>query len=111
MAEEYNPQKGDIGTEFIVTVKNKGVVVPLSSATIKQMLFVDPSGNVNVKEAEFVTNGDDGKLKYETIEGDLYEHGEWKIQVYVEMLSWSGHTKKGSFKVEDNFEPEEEPIP
>lgn len=112
MASTDNPQKGDIGTEFIITIKKKGVVVPIQSATVKQFKFVDPSGNVTVKDAAFYTDGVDGKLIYTTVEGDLYEAGEWKIQVYIELLTWQGHTKKGAFTVDDNYEePEPEDPP
>jgi hypothetical protein len=111
MAIEYNPQKGDIGTEFVITIKDKGIVVPIASATKKEFKFVDPSGNVTVKEAAFVSDGNDGKLTYTTIEGDLYAAGEWKIQAYVEMISWTGNTKIGTFTVEDNYEPEPDPEP
>lgn len=96
---------GDIGTVFTLTIKDEdGSPVDLSSATIKQILFKSPkTKTLLTKAATFVTSGSDGKIQYETIDGDLDESGLWKIQGYIESPSWTGHTSKEDFVVYPNL--------
>lgn len=109
MATSDNPQKGDIGTVFYITIKKNGVVVPLQTATVKTFKFIDPAGVITEKTASFSTDGSNGVLKYTTIEGDLHTAGEWKIRPYVSMPTWTGHAKKVPFTVDDVEENTEDP--
>jgi hypothetical protein len=84
---------GDIGTVFEITVKDEdGVVVDISAATTKQFIFAKPGGTKVSKDASFVVNGTDGKLKYVTASGDLDESGDWQLQVYVVMPTGTWHS-------------------
>ena len=90
---------------FILTIKEKGEALDISSASVKEVIFDDPDpiNNVKIKDIEFQSDGKDGKLKYTTIEEDLYIDGIWKIQVYVVTPQGSWHTEIKSFKVLPNL--------
>ncbi len=95
-------------TIFEFPITNKGTVLDLSSATVKQIKFGKPKtgtlpAETVVKEAAFATDGTDGVLTYTTVAGDLDRKGIWKVQAYVEIPDWSGHSALGTFIVEDNL--------
>ena len=94
---------GDVGTLFIVTVMENDAVLDIRLATTKQIIFKSPSGVKKVKDAEFVTDGRDGKLQYETIENDLNKAEGWNIQVYLEFESGTWHTDIATFHVYENL--------
>lgn len=96
-------QEGDIGTVFEITLKDGDAVLPIDSATLMRMIFRKHDGAILEKPASFTTDGLDGKLQYVTVEGDLDQAGEWKVQAYVELPSWKGHSKEGSFTVRRNL--------
>ena len=73
----------DVGTRFEVTTKDDGIVVDISGATTKQILFKKPSGSLLTKNGDFTTDGTDGKLEYSVITDDLNEVGVWKIQTKI----------------------------
>jgi len=90
---------GDTNTALSVTLTESAVAVDISSATTKQVKLLAPSGILLTKVAEFVTDGSDGRIYYLTEALDLTEKGTWKIQAYIEMPTWSGHSDIGKFKV------------
>jgi hypothetical protein len=97
-------QKNVIGMPIKATVKEDGVAVNLTSATVKKIFLGAPSGQVKEKTAEFFTTGADGILKYVTIADDLDESGVWSIQAYVELASgFKGPTSIGKFSVGKNL--------
>lgn len=100
---------GDIGTVFRVTLNDCGggtpVVVDVSSATTKQILFTKPDKTVLTKDATFTTDGTDGQIEYASIDGDLDAKGTWKIQariVFPNGSKWSSDVSK--FKVYPNLD-------
>ena len=100
-------RKGDIGTAFILTIKEDGSIVDVSGATgpnDKQIIWEKPNGTVETKTAEFDDDGVDGKIKYITLADDLDEIGNWEIQGKVSLGggTWSSDIKK--FKVYRNLE-------
>lgn len=96
--------KGDIGTQFKVTVKNQaGTVVDLSGMTTKQILFKKPSGTILTKTASFLTDGSDGILVYVTVEGDISEAGEWFLQAYYTDGTSARYTDITLFTVHRNL--------
>ena len=64
-------RKDDIGTVFEVTVKDNGIVVDVSSVSVKQIKFLKPDGTIDTQTAAFKTNGTDGIIIYTAISGDL----------------------------------------
>jgi len=102
MSEEIHV--GDI-VPFILTIKEKGVALDISGATLKEVYFDDPDPNnhVKIKDIDFLLDGKDGKLKYTTIKADLYTHGKWQIQAYIEHPQGSWHTEIKAFKVMPNL--------
>lgn len=86
-------QLNDVGTIIEITViEENNSIVDLSSATTKQIKILKPSGAIITEDADFVTNGTDGKLKYTIQAGDLNEIGLHRVQAYLVLAYWTGHT-------------------
>lgn len=106
MAAANEIHKGDIGTQFKVTIKDGTSAVNISSATTKQLRLKKPSGVILTKNASFFTDGSDGIVTYTSVSGDLDTVGTWFIQGFV---AFSGTGKEFSsstdrFKVHKNLE-------
>ena len=95
----------DIGTAFTVTIKEDAAIVDISSATVtKQIKFKKPSDTVITKNAVFVTDGTDGKMRWTTTAtDDLDESGKWYLQGYIAITGFTGHSDIGDFMVYDNL--------
>jgi len=93
----------DIGSLFSVTVKDDDVVVDVSSATTKNIIFKHSNGTTLTKPAIFGTDGTDGVLTYTSIAGDLSLPGIWAIQVELVMSGGSWKSDVGEFMVEPNL--------
>lgn len=103
MSTSTDMHVGDIGTVLEVTLYDSGVVVDISSATVKQFIFKKPDRTTATKAASFSTNGTDGKLRYTTIANDLDIAGDWELQVYVELLAGKWKSDVGVFSVLSNL--------
>ena len=95
--------KGDIGTQFTVTVQAGTPVVELSTASTKQLIFKKPGGTILTKSTSFVTDGTDGKMQYVSVDGDLSDDGVWKMQGKVIIGGNTFSTDITSFKVYRNL--------
>ena len=97
--------QGDIGTAFTITIMDDATVVPIQSATVtKQIKFKKPSGVTVIKDASFVTDGTDGKMRWTTTTvDDLDEAGKWYLQVYLVLSNWTGHSDQDNFMVYSNL--------
>jgi len=93
----------DIGTVFVVTVKDDATVVDISAATTKQIIFLAPDGGKLTKSASFTTDGKDGKMQWTTIAADLDEPGTWKVQGKVVLTAGTWYTDISTFEVEGNL--------
>lgn len=95
----------DIGTALTITIQDDTTVVDISSATVtKQIKFKKPSGVTVTKDAVFVTDGTDGKMRWTTTTvDDLDEAGKWYLQVYLVITGWTGHSDIGDFVVYENL--------
>lgn len=104
---ESEIHKLDIGTSFELTLYDNAtgtpVLVDVSTATVKSIIFEKPDGTIVTKEATFVTDGSDGKINYVTVTNDLDLIGNWKIQGKVTMPTGSWYTDISKFKVYDNL--------
>lgn len=96
-------RQNDIGTIFRITLKDNGVIADVSSATVKQIKLQDEDGVTITRTANFYSDGTDGIVQYTTIDGDLDSTGMWKIQVYIEMPDWIGHSSHSNFRVRSNL--------
>jgi hypothetical protein len=95
---------GDIGTQFIFTLKDQDdAVVNISAATTLQVLFRKPSCTLLTRDATLYTDGTDGKFIYTTVSGDFDEAGSYKIQGYVVISSNEWHTNYFTEKVHRNI--------
>lgn len=95
---------GDIGTVFRATIKEDGTAVDVSSATVtKQFVFQPPDGVSFTRNATFTTDGTDGQIEYATIDGDMSVGGEWKLQAFIVLTAWTGHSDIIEFKVFDSL--------
>lgn len=94
----------DIGTEFRILIKDGDEIVDLSTATIINIIFRKPNGDVNTVEAVLYTDGTDGLIKYNAILGDLDQSGVYKIQAYVEVGSGNYSSSIGQFRVHCNLD-------
>lgn len=100
MACESQIHVGDKNVDFVITITEDCVAVDISGASSKVIYFTKPSGEVLTKTALFVTDGTDGLIHYQAIDGDLNESGVWKIQARVDLGSGSSYgTPIKTFKV------------
>lgn len=93
----------DVGTNFIVTIKNENdEVVDVSTATVT-LIFEKPNNTQISRSTTFVTTGVDGQVKYTTVSGDLDMHGSWKLQAFVDFGSSEWYSDIYKFKVYNNL--------
>ena len=98
----------DIGTKFLITVKDGDSVVDISGTgsdvNNKRLIFKKPSTtSILDKPASFDSDGTNGKLYYTTVSGDLDEDGIWKLQAKVIIGSQTFHSDIHTFKVHRNL--------
>lgn len=95
--------KDDVGTRFELTFKDDGVVVDVSSATVKQVIFEKPDGTILTKNADFVNDGVDGKIEYVTVTDDIDAAGTWKLQGKVALTAGAYKSSVHEFRVYENL--------
>lgn len=97
---------GDIGTIIRLTITDEsGVVVDVSSASVKQVLMRSPScADCDAHTATFTTNGTDGKIQYTTVSGDLHATGTWQIQGKVTISTGTWHSSIAEVNVVPNLD-------
>ena len=93
----------DIGTRFLATIKDNGIVVNISNASQIQMIFRRPSDELFYRVGSLLTSGIDGKVYYDTVSGDLTEIGMHKLQAKVYLPSGTYYTDIYSFQVHCNL--------
>lgn len=95
----------DIGTRFLITVKDDDEFVDISNAAYRQLTFRKPSDTSVAKIASIFGDGSatSGVMYYDTIAGDLDEVGIWKMQGKIELPSGTYYTNIYSFKVHCNL--------
>ena len=93
----------DIGTKFLLTVKDGDAAVDISSASTKQIIIKKPSGTVLTKNASFETDGTNGQINYTIIATDLDEVGTYQLQGKVIITDGTFRTDITKFKVHRNL--------
>ena len=102
---------GDIGTVFVITVKEGTTPVDISGAAVKEILIQRRDKTViEVTDAEFATvsyggagDGSDGKLMYAAVAGDLSIKGDYKIQAIIQLANGLWHSSIEEFTVYENI--------
>lgn len=74
---------GDEGVDIEVTITSGGGIFSIQTATVKEIVFVSPTGARLAKTAAFSTDGKDGRLKYTTVAADFTEVGRWSLQAHI----------------------------
>lgn len=69
----------DYGWVATVTIQQDGTALDISAFTTLQLGFVNPSGAVTLKTAEFDSDGTDGVLTYTVEDGLIDTVGGWKV--------------------------------
>jgi len=97
---------GDVGTRFLVTVKDDSSTVDLSDSTLKQLNFRKPDDSVIYRDTSFISGGSQasGVMYYNTVAGDLDQAGSYKLQGKVTIPSGTYYTDIHTFKVYCNLE-------
>ena len=95
--------QNDIGTAFTITIQDGTTAVDISTATTKKIVFKKPSGTKLTYDTAFVSDGTDGKIKYNVVAGDLDEVGTYKLQSYVVISDGTFYTDIQTFKVHRNL--------
>ena len=102
-------QLNDIGTTFVLTIVEGStadpcVLVPvnISSATAMTLEFGKPDGTTISRAAVLDSDGTDGKLKYVTVAGDIYQVGRWQVQAAATLGGWIGRSDIHQFLVAAN---------
>lgn len=96
--------EGDVGTNFQMTLKDAGVILDVSGATETKFIFSrGPGGTPLVVDVEFVTDGTDGKLDYDTVAGDINNAGVWSWQAKVVSVASTWYSEVVRFRVQETL--------
>lgn len=95
--------EGDIGTKLLITMKDDGSVVDISSASSLSIFIKRPDGTMLTRSGTLETDGTDGKMYYIVVAGDLNDAGLYKIQAQVILTSGSFYSSTATFKVHCNL--------
>ena len=104
MASEIH--KDDVGTRFLITVKDDGSLVNISGVSggsIHQVSFRKPSDTIIERNATLQDYGVSGVMFYDSVAGDLDEAGVYKLQAKVIIPSGTYYTDLYTFKVHSNI--------
>jgi hypothetical protein len=102
MAAEIHVE--DVGTALRVLVLDEAKKpVDVSAAVRLEYTLVSPARRRFVRTAVLFTDGRDGMIQYVTQAGDLDVPGTWKLQVRVEVGTWSGSSNVVVFPVVGNI--------
>jgi hypothetical protein len=99
-------QASDRGTKIRVTVKEGSEAFDISSASIKKIIFQKKNKEILEVDADFLTDGKDGKLQYVTSGSDVSMSGDWKLQAYLELSGSPGgawHTSIAEMSIAANL--------
>ena len=96
--------QNDIGTAFNVTISDCDSAVNISTATVRDIIWLKPSGTKVTKNlVPFLTDGTDGIIQYISIVDDLDEIGPWSIQAMVTLPTGTWYSEIQQFNVAPNL--------
>jgi len=95
---------GGYGTAIELRFLDGNKIVPLQTATLKQIVLRKPDGTTKLtKTAVFTTDGSDGKIEYVTVAGDIDVAGMWEAEGYVETPEGGYPSSAFEFEAEDRL--------
>lgn len=96
-----NIHENDVGTRFtaVFVDDDTGEAIPLQQASIKEIVFKPPIEAAFSRDGTFTTDGSDGSIYYDSVEGDLVPRGDWEVQGYAEGSTFKNSTEAKHFKV------------
>jgi hypothetical protein len=103
MADQKPIYVGATGVRIEFEVLDEdNVVVDISLAVSKTVDVVRPDDTVaaTAAAATFTTDGTDGKMYYEIINGDLTMEGTYRAQADLDLTSWNGKATIIDFEVD-----------
>jgi hypothetical protein len=106
MATEEEVHVDDIGTKFVIEFRDKGKILNIENATVMKTIFNKTKAKNTktvVQDADFYTDGKDGRTVYISVEGDIDVDGLWEIQGYVDLPDGKWYSSKDSFEVYPNI--------
>lgn len=98
--------KNDVGTRLLITVKDDGEPVDISTAISRQVILKRPDDSIVNRSASVFQDGSatSGVMYYDTILGDFSEAGIYKLQGKLITASGTYFTDLYTFKVQCNLE-------
>ena len=96
----------DIGTRFLVTIKDDGALVNVSPGLASgTFVFKKPDDTTLSRTASTLSDGSasSGVMYYDTISGDLDAAGLWKLQGKMILTSGTFYTDIQTFTVNCNL--------
>ena len=88
--------KGDVGTKIRCDAG-----MDISAASSLKIRYAKPDGTKGLWDA---TLEGTRFAYYITQDGDLDQIGQWEVQIYATIGSWTGHGEKAVFEVYDTLE-------
>jgi len=88
---------GDVGTVILVNMGED-----ISGATTTNLIVLKPGDSTEYTWSGSVYN--DNYLKYTTLSGNISVEGEYKLQPYIVLSTWSGKGETVTIRVYDEFE-------
>lgn len=94
---------GDVGTIFEVEILDGATPVPLTGATITDIIIKKPDGTSVTWTAVVYGDPLQGKIRYTTITGDIDQAGQWRLQVHIAIPGGAWRSDIGCFPVYANL--------
>ena len=92
----------DVGTRFLITIKEDTNIVDISSANTLSIFIRKPDDGLLARSGTLHTDGTDGKMYYDIDSGDLDEAGHYRLQGRVATPSGTYYTNIYHFQVHCN---------
>lgn len=93
----------DVGTRFLITIKEDDQVVDISTATVLGIFIKKPDDVVMSRTGTLNTDGTDGQMYYDISAGDLDEAGLYKLQGRASIGTSTYYTNIYNFQVHCNI--------
>jgi hypothetical protein len=96
-------QVGATNLALKLQINEGNQAMDIADATVKTIVLQKPDGTVISASADFLTSGSDGIIIYRTGAQDLDQSGEYELQAYLELPSFTGYTTPVQFTVYPNL--------
>jgi hypothetical protein len=94
---------GDINVQMILNIIEDGEPVDLSTVFSTEILIRKPDGVLLTNSANFMTDGTDGRIYYNSVAGDFDQEGIHKIQARITTGAGFYQSQIKNFKVHGNI--------